>query len=1107
MTLTFARYVGLGLISDLLLRPFLESIAANSAGALSISVLAVVNFLIGACNTMLVPSLQAAVSALVEVFRHVGQHVRRDVAKLEIPPAKINLLNERFDEMQESGQMIASESAPSSASSTKSRAGTAKKPARGQSGARKSPSSGGMSREQFEEAMYNPGSPAYAGSESALEAEFVEMRKLLLDDKADWEKRMNKCKRMRCLVDGDALQLGNFKELVLESSSQLARGITDLRSQVCKETCLTVAKFSEVLGTKFEPVTKAILPALYGQSIINVKVIKESALHALNHVIRTCQAYRMMNLVDDVKTHKAVAMRRAGFGALLTLLHEWENDVVKKQVSMISEMLLVGMNDADSIVRQVARTGYWVFESSFPTAAATVMSRLDPSKVKILNKEKDIGTAAPPRKKPVAPRKVAPKKAASPEPRAVEDDRSRSPGRGSLNSSGPLRVKPSSSRTDTGMDGPSRVRPSSSTVKADLNRSGPQRVARAASSSARSTSVSSISSARRVVAKGPSRVAREPTVSEHIANAELLSRAGSAAERMEACSVINDLLSSGRVSDDDAANIAELTISQLAETNAKVIAAVADELLDFLAKFRDVTESLDWIRSWTAGLVGKRGMDLPSLVQEKVVYALDMLRGSFDAALQVIAVFEILANTRELQTVGAKIGLMEQLDKLLPDYDAEMFQSAYADNSVDFLSGIHKMAEFVTSKSADLRRLSTNNMLKLFQLDTQHATFAEMLSSWPAASLRVVRKALDVALPSWQAELDNRGNRLSAPSSSTMAFDLAVSMDDMGMGLDDDDDDMLMNEEDPSESLGYNPDMYQDLTPQSSPTHSVPYSSEPEHEPEHGKDRPDMRSSWPDEPEPEPFLSTPANGDVMSVPIDGPEEHRSEIEVAVESAISSYANGARDTPTMLAMLQIFWEASKEDDVVWDVHFDEVLEVILDLMDNESSSQVRDDSLRNLRQMLKLQTRYFANSTPMVVRKLLERHRETERDVLRSAEETLSVLSSTVPPADCALILKPIIWGEDGAVLLAAIKLMTKILKKLSPEQLRPLTDEITPGLIRGYKHPLAEVRKGVVFALVEMHLVLGDELNAHLGGLSSSQQKLLGIYIKRAEEKLKDISA
>ncbi len=75
---------------------------------------------------------------------------------------------------------------------------------------------------------------------------------------------------------------------------------------------------------------------------------------------------------------------------------------------------------------------------------------------------------------------------------------------------------------------------------------------------------------------------------------------------------------------------------------------------------------------------------------------------------------------------------------------------------------------------------------------------------------------------------------------------------------------------------------------------------------------------------------------------------------------------------------------------------------------------------------------------------------------------------------------------------------------------------------QGYKHTSAEVRKAVVFALVELQLVLGDELlphlacvgvtgwrvqpRPHLGGgdsaLSASQTKLLSIYVKRAQEKL-----
>ena len=49
---------------------------------------------------------------------------------------------------------------------------------------------------------------------------------------------------------------------------------------------------------------------------------------------------------------------------------------------------------------------------------------------------------------------------------------------------------------------------------------------------------------------------------------------------------------------------------------------------------------------------------------------------------------------------------------------------------------------------------------------------------------------------------------------------------------------------------------------------------------------------------------------------------------------------------------------------------------------------------------------------------------------------------------------------------------------------------------------MAEVRKGVVFALVEMYLTVGPLLKNHLTELSSSQHKLLDIYIKRAEERI-----
>lgn len=46
------------------------------------------------------------------------------------------------------------------------------------------------------------------------------------------------------------------------------------------------------------------------------------------------------------------------------------------------------------------------------------------------------------------------------------------------------------------------------------------------------------------------------------------------------------------------------------------------------------------------------------------------------------------------------------------------------------------------------------------------------------------------------------------------------------------------------------------------------------------------------------------------------------------------------------------------------------------------------------------------------------------------------------------------------------------------------------------------MRKAVVFTLVEVHLVMGEDLEPHLDPLSPSQLKLLRIYVKRSQDRL-----
>lgn len=47
--------------------------------------------------------------------------------------------------------------------------------------------------------------------------------------------------------------------------------------------------------------------------------------------------------------------------------------------------------------------------------------------------------------------------------------------------------------------------------------------------------------------------------------------------------------------------------------------------------------------------------------------------------------------------------------------------------------------------------------------------------------------------------------------------------------------------------------------------------------------------------------------------------------------------------------------------------------------------------------------------------------------------------------------------------------------------------QVLPPLFEAFKNPNADVRKAVVFCLVDMFMVLGEQLTPHLAVLSTSQ--------------------
>ena len=120
-----------------------------------------------------------------------------------------------------------------------------------------------------------------------------------------------------------------------------------------------------------------------------------------------------------------------------------------------------------------------------------------------------------------------------------------------------------------------------------------------------------------------------------------------------------------------------------------------------------------------------------------------------------------------------------------------------------------------------------------------------------------------------------------------------------------------------------------------------------------------------------------------------------------------------------------------------------------------------------------------------------------RHLLQLTEETIEEFVVDQP---CGAIVPVIIESiklNEAPAIQAFIRILTKVVLAANANQLLPLLRVITNQMKDSLNHSNADVRKSVVFCLVEVQGIIGNEFLGYLDELTPSQQKLVTIYIQR----------
>ncbi|KAM6332943.1 CLIP-associating protein 1 isoform 1-T1 [Podargus strigoides] len=627
--------------------------------------------------------------------------------------------------------------------------------------------------------------------------------------------------------------------------------------------------------------------------------------------------------------------------------------------------------------------------------------------------------------------------------------------------------------------------------------------------------------------------------------AEVLNHCASSnwSERKEGLIGLQNLLKSQRtLSRVELKRLCEIFTRMFADPHSKVFSMFLETLVDFIIIHKDDLQ--DWLFVLLTQLLKKMGADLLGSVQAKVQKALDVTRDSFPFDQQFNILMRFIVDQTQTPNLKVKVAILKYIESLARQMDPTDFV-----NSSETRLAVSRIITWTTEpKSSDVRKAAQIVLISLFELNTPE--FTMLLGALPKTFQDGATKLLhnhlknssNTSVGSPSNTLGRTPSRHSSSRTSPLTSPTNCSHGGLSPSMLDYDTENLnsdeiysslrgvteaiekfsfRSQEDLNEPIKRDGKKDCDIVSRDGglavPTSDVRGSSDIV---EGGRMALDNKTSLLNTQPPRAF-SGPRGREYNPYPYadtintydktalkeavfdDDMDQLRDEVPIdhsdLVADLLKELSNHNERVEERKGALLELLKITREDNLgVWEEHFKTILLLLLETLGDKDHS-IRALALRVLREILRNQPARFKNYAELTIMKTLEAHKDSHKEVVRAAEEAASTLASSILPEQCIKVLCPIIQTADYPINLAAIKMQTKVIERISKESLHQLLTDIIPGLLQGYDNTESSVRKASVFCLVAIYSVIGEELKPHLAQLTGSKMKLLNLYIKRAQ--------
>ena len=916
----------------------------------------------------------------------------------------------------------------------------------------------------------------------------------------------------------------------------LLEQLDDRRSAIVRQTSHLLAVLAADLGRSIESFIEPILPALFSVAKISILIMSDSADAAVKEILANCPSSKLLaRVMTAAASDRSTKLRTYCAKHVRTCLSSWDASHVSPRIAEVEETVLKNCRDAQAEVRAAGRRCYGVLAQGWPASARRLLSKCDPSLQRALQEAASAApaarggssaaasaapsarssssassarsgssvaaTSAPSARVGGSATAGAPRRMAVPT-RESSEETSRSSSRDAETMGGisvrrgavraPVAVRDSqdgggahvshappaglSAARRVKLDVPRRVEPatapaqpkktaavavSGATAPAPNSASEPRRPASASSTQAQRAVPEPAASVP--VAQPPPQqqqqqleleqqqqeMARSPEENVAAGLATLASPPGTLDWSSKVAAILL-LREAVPLLDDptaDADAVLEMAIAHVSDAHVKVSAAS----LELLAATLPVSPSaaLSNLDNLLPPLF-VRLVDTREAVRTLSASALDgVLEATRGGGAGPALVSSLLASLDAMRVPKGKLAVLEfAIRALRPESGA----------AGSLRPWVSRVAPLVADKNASLRAAATASLVNLHENVDADSVLGHLASS-PVAEAASLVRAMSPHIFDLSTRLQSYKQKMLAPTQHVPSVPAAPS------------------------SVAAEPAVV--VAPAAAVSAPAPAASQPP-----------SRSLSP--------LENAASG------------HDAELS-RLFADVSRDPSRAHEALAKLANMahaarKVLRETGKE--APWVArYFTQTVSVSVDQLGGHARAVTRELALLVLRELAVASPTTFATQAmELTLPRILRLSSDRDVHVAAASEETAESLVGTILSLDNAdsrnhllsiLVAQLPERGESAnapAHLPRVVSLISQLCKSMGTEALMEATPRVLPGLFESFHSPVSDVRKSVVFCLVDMYCILRDWLWPHLAPLTTSQMKLVSIYISRRRE-------